>query len=80
MGSLEGRARRCERHPQQDDPRSQAHRGHRWQRIGIAPHLAEIMLGHATPAVRGVYERHRYDDEVRSAFETWGERVSALIR
>jgi integrase len=44
-------------------------------RAGVDPDIAERCLGHVIPGVRGVYDRHRYLDEMRNAFE----RLAALI-
>jgi integrase len=38
-------------------------------RAGVAPDIAERCLGHAITGVRGVYDRHRYLDEMRKGFE-----------
>jgi integrase len=38
-------------------------------RIGIRPDIAERVLGHAIPGVAGVYDRHDYIEEKRSALE-----------
>jgi integrase len=44
-------------------------------RAGVNADIAERCLGHAMPGVRGVYDRHKYLDEQRHAFEA----LSALI-
>jgi integrase len=44
-------------------------------RAGVASDIAERVLGHAIPGVRGVYDRHRYESEKRDALE----RLAALL-
>jgi integrase len=44
-------------------------------RAGVNPDVAERVLGHALPGVRGVYDRHQYLDEKRDALE----RLAALV-
>jgi integrase len=53
------------------------------QRLGVAPHVVELALNHRSGTFRGVagiYQRHRYEKEVRDAFEMWSQHVAALIQ
>jgi len=45
-------------------------------RAGVSPDIAERVLGHVIPGVRGVYDRHEYVAEKRDALE----RLAGLIR
>ncbi len=45
----------------------------------VAPHVIEAMLNHALPGVAGVYNRARYEQQVREAWQMWG-RVLARAR
>jgi integrase len=50
--------------------------------IGIAPHIIEAALNHASghkTGVAGVYNRSTYDKEVRQALTLWGERVLKMV-
>jgi integrase len=50
-------------------------------RIGIAPHIIETVLNHASgfrSGVAGVYQRHPYLDERRRALNTWASHISSL--
>lgn len=44
-------------------------------RAGVASDVAELVLGHKIPGVRGVYDRHSYGTEKREALE----KLAALI-
>jgi len=44
-------------------------------RAGVAADVAERVLGHKIPGVRGVYDRHQYISEKRDALE----RLAVLI-
>jgi integrase len=44
-------------------------------RAGVYSDIAERVLGHVIPGVRGVYDRHAYEDEKRDALD----RLAALI-
>ena len=50
--------------------------------IGIAPHIIEAVLNHQSGHKRGpagVYNRSRYQGEVRNALERWAAHVEALL-
>jgi integrase len=48
-------------------------------KLGITPDTAERVLGHAIGGVRGVYDRHAYDEQKRHALEAWAQHVETLI-
>lgn len=51
-------------------------------RIGVAPHVVEKVLNHASGQISGVaaiYNRHGYSDEKRGALEAWSKNVQTLI-
>jgi len=48
-------------------------------RFGVSPDIAERVLGHAMPGVRGVYDRFSYLDEKRAALERWAQHVRGLV-
>jgi integrase len=51
------------------------------QRLGVAPHIVELALNHRSgtfSGVAGIYQRHRYAKEVRTAFELWSQHIEAL--
>ena len=51
------------------------------QRLGVAPHIVELALNHRSGTFRGVagiYQRHRYEKEVRDAFALWSRHIQGL--
>jgi integrase len=51
------------------------------QRLGVAPHIVELALNHRSgtfSGVAGIYQRHRYAEEVREAFELWSKHIETL--
>jgi Arm domain-containing DNA-binding protein/integrase-like protein len=47
-------------------------------RAGVASDHAERCLGHAIGGVRGVYDRHRYIEEMRAAFEKLAQQIHRI--
>jgi integrase len=48
-------------------------------RAGVNSDVAERCLGHAVPGVRGVYDRHKYLDEMRHAFEALAAEIHRIV-
>lgn len=46
--------------------------------MGIAPHIVELLLGHALPGVMAVYNRSLYLPEKLDALNKWIERLDLL--
>ena len=52
------------------------------QKIGVSVPVIEKALNHVSGTFRGivgVYQQHDYADEVRIAFQRWGDRVEEII-
>jgi integrase len=47
-------------------------------RAGVSDHIAERALGHVVGGVRGVYDRHKYVDEMRAAYEKLATLITNL--
>jgi integrase len=47
--------------------------------LGIAPHVAELVLGHSLGRIERTYDVHHYDAERREALERWAEHVSLIV-
>jgi len=50
-------------------------------RLGIAPHIKEMLLAHATAKdpVEAIYDLHTYEDEMREALERWEAKLQSLL-
>jgi integrase len=48
-------------------------------RAGVASDIAERVIGHVIPGVRGVYDRHSYAHEKRAALEALAKLVGEII-
>jgi integrase len=47
--------------------------------LRIQDHVAEQVLGHSRKGIAGVYDRHRYLDEVREALEAWQGLLRSIV-
>ena len=45
----------------------------------VAPHVAEIMLGHALPKIWQTYDRYDYMEEQRQAYLKWSEKLMRIV-
>ena len=48
-------------------------------RAGVPSDVAEQCLGHVLPGIRQVYDRHKYIDEKRLAFEKLSALVAGIV-
>jgi integrase len=48
-------------------------------RAGVAPHVAERVLGHAIPGVEGIYDRHSYRDEKAEALKLLSHQIDRIL-
>jgi integrase len=48
-------------------------------RAGVHPDHAERCLGHVIPGVRGTYDRHKYQEEMRRAFEALASQIERIV-
>jgi integrase len=48
-------------------------------RAGVNADVAERCLGHVIPGVRGVYDQHRYIEEMRHAFEALASLINRIV-
>lgn len=48
-------------------------------RAGVMPDIAERVLGHAIPGVRGVYDRHSFFEEKKDALGRLGALVDGIV-
>jgi integrase len=48
-------------------------------KLGVAPHIAERVLNHIKGGVEAIYDRHRYEDEIKRALAIWADHVLAVV-
>jgi integrase len=48
-------------------------------RAGVPSDHAERCLGHIIPGVRGTYDRHKYQEEMRRAFEALAGQIARIV-
>ena len=48
-------------------------------RIGVPPHIAELVINHVKGGIEAVYDRHRYEGEIAQALLRWSEHVLDLV-
>jgi integrase len=47
--------------------------------LGVAPFIAELILGHTQKGVHAVYDTFRYQAEKREALERWASRLRDIV-
>jgi len=50
-----------------------------FSRLGIPADIGERVLGHVIGGVRGVYDRHSFEPEMRHALEAWAAHLESII-
>jgi integrase len=48
-------------------------------KVGIQPHVAELVINHVRGGVEAIYDRYRYEREIAAALALWAEYVLALV-
>jgi hypothetical protein len=48
-------------------------------KIGVPPHVAELVINHVTGGVQAIYDKHRYEREIKQALAQWADCVLALV-
>ena len=48
-------------------------------RIGVQPHIAELTINHVKAGVEAIYDRHRYQSEIKVALARWAAHVLAVV-
>jgi integrase len=47
--------------------------------LRIPDHVAEMALGHGRKGLQRIYDRHRYEDELREALTLWSARLRDIV-
>jgi hypothetical protein len=45
----------------------------------VSPDVAEAILAHVKPGIRGVYDRYELLDEKRDALTLWAQRLRSIV-
>jgi integrase len=48
-------------------------------RLGIPPHVAERVINHVKGGIEAVYDRYKYEPEMKSALAIWADHVAAVV-
>jgi integrase len=48
-------------------------------KIGVAPHIAELVINHVRGGVEAIYDRHRYEPEIKAALAAWADRLTTIV-
>ena len=48
-------------------------------KLGVDPDTAARVLGHAMPALRGIYDKYDFMTPKRAALELWADHVGELV-
>jgi integrase len=48
-------------------------------KIGVPPHVAEMVIGHAKGGIVAVYDRHTYGAEIKTALLRWSEHIATIL-
>ena len=48
-------------------------------RLGVAPHVAELAINHVKGGVEAIYDRYRYQPEIKAALSLWADHVGSIV-
>jgi integrase len=48
-------------------------------KLGVPPHIAELVINHVKGGVEAIYDRHRYQREIAAALALWGDHVRSIV-
>jgi integrase len=48
-------------------------------RLGIPPHVAELVINHTPGGVQAIYDRHKYQPEIKAALVAWAAHVEQIV-
>jgi integrase len=47
--------------------------------LQVPDHIAELCIGHARQGLARIYDQHRYEREMRAAFDAWAARLRDIV-
>jgi integrase len=48
--------------------------------LSVRPDVAELVIAHALPGIRGVYDKYSFEAEKRQALEKWAARLRDIVQ
>jgi integrase len=48
-------------------------------RLGVQPHIAELVINHVKGGVEATYDRYRYEREIGQALALWADHIGAAV-
>ncbi len=48
-------------------------------KVGVQPHIAELCINHVKGGVEAIYDRHKYQREIKSALALWSDHVQSIV-
>ena len=48
-------------------------------KLGVAPHVAELTINHARRGIETVYDKYRYEGEIKTALTLWADCVLSAV-
>jgi integrase len=48
-------------------------------KVGVQPHIAERAVNHIKGGIEAIYDRHKYEREIKAALALWAENVFAVV-
>jgi integrase len=48
-------------------------------KLGVQPHIAELIINHVKNGIQAIYDRHKYQPEMAAALALWADHVQAIV-
>jgi integrase len=48
-------------------------------KLGVQPHIAELCVGHVRRGIEAIYDRHKYQREIKAALALWAEHLLEVV-
>jgi integrase len=48
-------------------------------KLGIQPHIAELVINHVAGGAQAIYDKHRYEREIAHALASWASHVADIV-
>jgi integrase len=48
-------------------------------KLGVQPHIAELVINHVKGGVEAVYDRHKYQREIGAALGLWADHIRTVV-